>query len=282
MSAGPRPGKRRARQATLAAVIVAIGAMTSACSSAGAPSGGDRGTADREVVAPSGPRVEPEVVTVGTSVEGRAILAQEFGDGPEVVLIMATIHGNEAAGTPLLEQLADHLAVTPSLLRGRRVVLIPVANPDGYAARRRTNQRGVDLNRNFPAGNFSESSRHGDRALSEPESRALHDFLLRYRPTRVVSIHQPLACIDYDGPALELATTLARESDLPVKKLGARPGSLGAFLGNDLGIPTITLELPSDQKLGPGVATNGEALWKRYGALLLAAIGGPMPIRSLA
>ena len=43
------------------------------------------------------------------------------------------------------------------------------------AARRqqRRNPHGVDLNRNFPARNFTGREDHGRNALSEPESRAL-------------------------------------------------------------------------------------------------------------
>jgi len=207
--------------------------------------------------------------TVGVSVQGRAIEAVRLGTGPDVVLILASIHGSEGAGTPLVEMLIEHLERQRGLLSGRTVVVVPRVNPDGLATGARFNARGVDLNRNYPAGNFAARRGHGDGPLSEPESRAILSLLEQYRPSRIVSIHQPLACIDYDGPGRALAEAMAGAGDLPVKKLGARPGSLGAFAGETLGIPIITLELP-----GGAERLGAAALWARYGPMLLVAVEG--------
>lgn len=216
----------------------------------------------------AGPELHAAIWTAGASVEGRPIEVRRLGHGPDLTLILATIHGDEAAGTPLCGRLLDHLAGRPGALEGRAVLVVPVANPDGHVAGRRTNARGVDLNRNFDAVNRRELRRHGPAALSEPESRAIAALIERHRPNRIVSIHQPLACVDYDGPAAALAQRMAEACGLPVRKLGSRPGSLGAWAGEDLGIPTITLELPGGaSKLAP------EALWERYGEALLLAIG---------
>jgi protein MpaA len=205
--------------------------------------------------------------TIGRSVEGTEIEAIRLGKGPETVLILATIHGDEAAGTPLLRDLATHLATHPEILEQRSVILIPLANPDGFAHGTRTNAHGVDLNRNFPAGNFSRSESHGSAALSEPESTALYDLIEREKPHRIVSLHQPLTCIDYDGPGAAIARAMAAKTDLPVKQLGGRPGSLGSYAGITLGIPIITVELPaSASAMDPG------ELWKRYGPMLVAAV----------
>jgi protein MpaA len=204
---------------------------------------------------------------LGHSVEGRPIECHVFGTGSRVILILATIHGNEWAGTPLLAAMAGHLRSHAELLAGRRVVLVPVANPDGFAARRRHNVRGVDLNRNFPADNRKDAHRHGRAAVSEPESLAIVAALKRFRPERVVSIHQPIGCIDFDGPGADLARAMAEAGGLPVRRLGARPGSLGAYLGEMLGIPVINVELPG------GVARLGAAaLWERYGRMMLVAV----------
>jgi protein MpaA len=185
-----------------------------------------------------------------------------FGDGERTVLILATIHGNEAAGTPLLRRLAEHLATHAHLLEGRRVVLLPVANPDGYAHGTRRNAAGVDVNRNFATANSRSRT-----PLSEPESRAIAALIERYRAAVVVSIHQPLNCVDYDGPAAGLARSMAAASGLPVRKLGAKPGSLGSYVGLELGLPIVTVELPR----GASRLTS-DALWKRYGEMLLVAV----------
>ncbi len=207
---------------------------------------------------------------IGRSVQNRPIVCQVFGSGPDVVLIMATIHGNEPAGTPLVRRLATYLEQHESLLAGRTVVLLPVANPDGMAANTRRNVHGVDLNRNFIAQNRVNNTTNGHSALCEPESRVLHDLIEKYRPDRIVSIHQPLACIDYDGPAAGLAMKMGEYCDLPVKRLGARPGSLGSYVGVTLGTPIITFEmLRCDSNLSDSI------LWQKYGKALLAALVYP-------
>jgi protein MpaA len=209
----------------------------------------------------------PNATVMGLSLEGRPIHAQVFGEGEDVLWILATIHGNEGAGTPLVAEFVKWLQAHPEELAGRRVVITPVANPDGFAANERHNKHGVDLNRNFPAGNFDATVKtYGTSPLSEPESRVLMQILSRYWPDRVVSIHQPFAVVDYDGPSEDLAKSMAAHCKLPVKVVGSRPGSLGSFVGLTLGKPIITLELPEDAGM------DGPTLWREYGEALIAAL----------
>ena len=105
---------------------------------------------------------------LGSSIEGRPIEAWVTGDGPDVTIIMATIHGSESAGTPLVHELKTRLHEQISLV-GRQVILVPVANPDGFASGQRHNVNDVDLNRNFPASNRRERASSGESPLSEPE-----------------------------------------------------------------------------------------------------------------
>ena len=202
------------------------------------------------------------------SVEGRPIELHVRGQGPEVVLVMATIHGNEPAGTPIAHALLGHLDAHPDLLLGRQVLVMPLVNPDGHAAKTRGNARGVDLNRNFEAPNRVDRTRYGTRALSEPESQTVERVVRLYRPTRILSLHQPLRCVDWDGPAEHLATRMAEATGLPKKKLGTRPGSFGAWAESN-GVALITLELP------PRVEREGgEVLWARYGEAIVDFVVG--------
>ena len=221
------------------------------------------------------PAVEtiPRFRVLGHSVQGRPILAQVLGDGNDTTLFIATIHGNEAVGTPLMRTLAAHLTEYPELLRDRRVVVVAVANPDGMAMRTRGNIRGVDLNRNFEANNRVNNATNGQSALSEPESRAIRAVIQEFSPDRIITLHQPLNCVDYDGPAKALAARMARYCRLPVKKLGARPGSLGSYTGEELKIPTITMELPAAAS-----KLSEQALWNQYGQAVLAAITYPQQV----
>jgi murein peptide amidase A len=217
---------------------------------------------------------ELSTITVGESCEHRPIVVHvldgaAMSDTADVVLIMASIHGDETAGTPLANRLLAHLQANPAIVTGRRVIVMPVANPDGVAARRRTNVHGVDLNRNFATANRKAGRRAGAAGLSEPETQAIDRVLAMHRPVRIVSMHQPLACIDYDGPGEALARRMSLACGLPVKKVGALPGSLGSYAGETLGVPIITFELPRSAD-----RMNEEELWQRYGGALLEAVRG--------
>ncbi|MGD9634530.1 MAG: DUF2817 domain-containing protein [Pirellulales bacterium] len=252
-------------------------------STAAAPARASEPSATSTIAADASVPVEKYIA--GRTVENREIHCEVYGDGPNVLMIIATIHGNESAGTPLVAKFAEWLTAHPEELAGRTVVIVPVANPDGYAANKRFNTHEVDLNRNYPADNWGVAQesggvtsdggdtyahkgtlKPGHTPLSEPESRVLMQLVCRYFPSRVVSIHQPIGCIDYDGPAAELAAAMGAKCPLPVKQLGSRPGSLGSFVGNTLERPIITWELPEK------VPTDADELWKRYGEALIAAL----------
>ena len=210
----------------------------------------------------------------GISVEERPIMYHLIGQGPDVIFILAAIHGDEPAGIPLTKRLADYLQLNQQkLLKGHTVLILPVANPDGIAKNSRLNAKGVDLNRNFDTENRINNKEFGLAPLSEPEAHIIKLLIKQYTPDRIVSIHQPYGCIDYDGPGQALANHMAKYCDLPVKKLGAQPGSLGSYAGITLGIPIITFEMQkNDSNLNPDI------LWQRYGNALLAAITYPEPV----
>lgn len=211
---------------------------------------------------------------VGTSVQRLPILSFVLGQGPETTFILAAIHGNEPAGVLLVRRLVKYLQQQSHLMEGRRVVLLAIANPDGFAHRSRFNANGVDLNRNFPSVNRVNERRSGATALSEPEARVIKQLIEQYSPERIISLHQPLTCIDYDGPGTTLAVRMGQYCNLPVKKLGARPGSLGSYAGVDLGIPIITFEMRQNDS-----GLNSNTLWQRYGKALVAAIVYPERIQ---
>jgi len=208
---------------------------------------------------------------IGWSEEGRPIEALIFGHGSNVSFFLSSIHGDEKAGAFLIWLLSKYLITHPSVLDGRKAILVPLANPDGWKRNSRYNSKGVDLNRNFNSSNRRNNETNGLHALSEQESRAIENVITTYQPTLIVSIHGTMGCIDYDGPGLDLAYHMKQFCAIPIRKLGARPGSLGSYAGLKLKIPTITLELPRlDDKI------NLEYLWKFYGNALIAALVYPL------
>ena len=77
--------------------------------------------------------------------------------------------------------------------------------------------------------------------------------------------------MDYDGEGAQaIAEAMGEHTDLPVKRLGGRPGSLGSYFGIDRGIPCVTFELPKNAK-----DMGAKELWDRYGDATLAAVVYP-------
>lgn len=207
----------------------------------------------------------------GYSNNGQPILYTRIGCGHQTTLVYGAIHGNEPASATLTEQLIKKLEQLPDTWHYQhRVIAIPVANPDGLLANTRTNAKGVDPNRNFPTRNRINNRQFGMRALSEPESQMLVHIKKIYPPDRILSIHQPLACIDYDGPAIQISRAMASHTDLPICRLGARPGSHGSYAGVERNIPIVTFEMRSqDHHLKPS------EIWALYGKAIMAGITYP-------
>lgn len=169
-------------------------------------------------------------------------------------LIIAGIHGEEPETTFLLSRTLrffydslDHVA------------FILCANPDGMALGTRGNQRGVDLNRNFPTSNWNkedvysrltlESPREtllspGNEPLSEKETIALVSIIKELQPSSILSMHSPMACIDTPFRTKDVVS-LEKIFQIPwVSSIGYEtPGSLGTWcIENNM--ECITLELP--------------------------------------
>ena len=208
--------------------------------------------------------------TYGKSVQGSPLEVAHLGTGPNRTLFFGVFHGDEPAGELVLERLIEYLIKTPTELQGQSVVVCPVVNPDGLKAETRVNARKVDINRNFPAKNWSgedQGTRYwgGPAPASEPETQAVIALLESYRPHKIVTLHAPLLNVNYDGPAGELAKRMSALNGYPVEPdIGyPTPGSFGNYIGRERKVPTITLEFPE----GPG-----GAMWLKNKTALLEAI----------
>ena len=183
-----------------------------------------------------------------------------FGeDSRQTVLFLGGVHGDESPSVYLSFRLALFLKKNPELIRQKKVVIAPLVNPDGFFSKpqRRTNGRGVDVNRNFPTRDWKPGKKgsfySGPHANSESETRFQIALINRFKPTHIVSIHSPLGCYDYDGPSSDLDALvvwmkrLSRENNLPFRRYHVYPGSLGNYAGMQRKIHTLTLELPSSE-----------------------------------
>lgn len=148
--------------------------------------------------------------SIGTSVRGRSIMAYSFGSGPSKIIYVGGTHGNEKSSVYILNRWIDALESNPGRIPGNRtIIIIPNLNPDGYAANTRTNANNVDLNRNFPANNWKSGVTMPDQSyleygggtapLSEPESRALANYVLGQSPRLVLTYHASGAVVVPNG-----------------------------------------------------------------------------------
>ena len=260
------PGRTRsvANGAIVARLVVVLLALTallaagSPAAVAGGPSVGDLGRALHVSAAATlspqpSPTTAPPVSTtwtIGSSLQGRTIVLESFGSGSRRILVVGGVHGNEYGG-PIAAQFAKYLRAHPSVLAsGTQIDVVAYANPDGWALKRRTNARGVDVNRNFPSRNWRRGRRTGSspvrRAGSEPETRALIALLAEQRYVRVVSLHSRIGVVDYDGKGgYTLARRIARASRYRVTRLSAHAtyrGSMGSYVPERFHIPIVTWE----------------------------------------
>lgn len=153
---------------------------------------------------------------IGHSVYGKDILAYHYGTGSTELLFVGGIHGGYEWNTVLVAaQLMDYLKANPSAVPSNmKVTVIPVLNSDGLnkvagtstvnftqagistsqavQVSGRFNGDNVDLNRNFDCDWQSSAKWQtttvsgGSAAFSEPEAKAMRDYINQNHPKAVV------------------------------------------------------------------------------------------------
>jgi predicted deacylase len=218
------------RRTLVAAAALLAGSLVAATPSYAAPAPVDR------------PAVIERVV-IGHSVQGRPITAWHLGQpGMQRVLLISTMHGDEGKPRQILGALRDGRPI-----RGIDLWVVPVYNPDGLARGTRKNAHGVDLNRNFPYrwAALDGSYESGQRAGSEPETRAMMGFLRELKPSRIISFHQPLHGVDTDTKRPAFARRLADQLNLPRKPFtcgGVCHGTMTMWFNHNFAGAAITVE----------------------------------------
>jgi zinc carboxypeptidase/penicillin-insensitive murein endopeptidase len=165
-----------------------------------------------------GVRSEP----LGTSTRGQQIRAFTLGSGRPHILVVGSVHGDEPAGTVVATRL---LHARP---RRGSITVVPDLNPDGHAAKRRSNARGVDLNRNFP-GTWRGISTSGSAPASEVETRLAIELIRDLRPDVTIWFHQPQGLVRAWGPSVGIARRYARLAGMRFARLPWPPGSATAW-----------------------------------------------------
>jgi Zinc carboxypeptidase/Penicillin-insensitive murein endopeptidase len=187
-------------------------------------------------------------VLVGRSELGRPVRAVAIGDpvARRRILVVGCIHGTERAGTAVTRLLARSRPP-----RGVDLWVVPTLNPDGEARGTRQNARGVDLNRNFPAGWRSGGRRWdaeypGPRPASEPETRAAMRLIRRMRPVVTIWFHQPAALVRAWGKSVPTARRYARLAGMRFRRLRWLHGTAPNWQNHRFhGTSSFVVELPT-------------------------------------
>lgn len=206
----------------------------------------------------------------GKSRLGSPLMAYVLGNGPDKTMIFGAFHGNEPITDDIVLMLRQYLKTNPQILQGRCVILAPVVNPDGLRRGKRSNARGVDLNRNFPGTWRAQATKArynpGPSAASEPETKAVIKLIEQYDPRKIVSLHQPFGNMNYTGePGRRLALAMQKKNRYPITPdIGyPTPGSFGNYCGKTLRVAIVTHELRPE---------SAAAAWRANSQALVAAI----------
>ena len=183
-------------------------------------------------IAPGGLR--PRII--GRSVEGRPLEVYTFGDGPRLVMVVAGIHGGHEWNTiALADELIAEIAMDDTFIpTGTTLFILRNLNPDGdarsHSTAGRTNDGGVDLNRNFPVNWEPEWDREGcwdyapttagSEPGSEPETRAAMGFLVTNQVQALISYHSAALGVfpggePWDADSIRFAEALGDATGYP-------------------------------------------------------------------
>lgn len=168
---------------------------------------------------------------IGLSFSGRPIEVYTFGQGERQRMIVAGIHGGYEWNTiALADELITYLDAHPEKIPSDLTLyILRNLNPDGdvrgHDKNGRANDRGVDLNRNFPVNWAADWNRDGcwkdtpvtggNSSGSESETRALIKFIQSHFIDALISYHSATLGIfpggtPWDEDSIRLAKEISR------------------------------------------------------------------------
>lgn len=195
----------------------------------------------------------------GRSVKGAPILVKMFDSDNDNtthkrILLIGGIHGDEYSSVSVVFKWITLL--NQYYTGSYHWQIIPLLNPDGLLRKssKRVNANGVDLDRNFPSGTdhgeanqYWEENTHwdpdyfpGKMPLSEPETHWLAEEIERYQPDAIVAVHAPNSTQVYKLPKDNQPELGGQYQNI----IATYPGSFNQYVGSEINIPIITIELP--------------------------------------
>ncbi|MEA2112570.1 MAG: M14 family metallopeptidase [Patescibacteria group bacterium] len=254
------------------------------------------------IIEPVESDLTPKHEVIGSSVGGREIETYTYGKGEERLLFVGGIHGGYEWNSVLLAyKFIDYLKINPDIIPDNlSITIIPSANPDGIykvtnkeglftiadipdsdaTVPGRFNANEVDLNRNFdckwqPKSTWrGETVSAGSQAFSEPEAKAIRNFVLENNPEAVIFWHSQANAVYAseceNGVLPETLNIMNVYSDAsgytPVETFDSYEvtGDAEGWLAS-INIPAITVELKNHQEIDWEENLAGvKALFKYY------------------
>lgn len=218
-------------------------------------------------------KIKPRKYEYGKSAKGKPLIAYivepaKGTERAENLYLMAAQHGDERNTRKVLEYfLREMRTLSADYRNDRRIIIIPLYNPDGYKRNHRNNVKSVDLNRDFPSSDGNEANPQA------PETEAFMALMHKYPPKHIYNLHQPFRVVLYYPEDEALAKPFAQLSDYPLGQgVGyPTPGSLGTY-AREKKIPVITVELSRSMR-----ATMAPFIYEEVRLALFNAAFGCIP-----
>jgi hypothetical protein len=198
-------------------------------------------------------------------------------------MVVGSIQGDQAGTRDLVNALITYLERNPNQApSGVAYYLMPSLNPDGNALNSRYNANGVDLNRNWDSADWrsdpavpeqpsGKAGAGGSRPMSEPESRALRDYIysLQAQGTnlRIVVLHSSVRRTSgqiYPGGnnSIDLAQSYASVTGYDIETAWAEYTTSGELVTwcTEQGYLSIDIVVPASQGSSSQVPGTGYTL----------------------
>lgn len=216
---------------------------------------------------------------IGTSVKGRLLPLIKIGRGERKILAVGAVHGREFISSAFLMRSVYDLLENGEELSQKALYILPMLNPDGVeislsrdkppaeaenfkAELFKNNANNINLNANFPFcfAKVPKSRQGGERAASEPETKALISLCESKAFSSAISIHARGNCIfwrDFGNGEVKGDFTLAKgfekncgfELIAPTKKAEDYSGGFENWFRCRYRRPALCIELVKDEDI---------------------------------
>ncbi len=195
--------------------------------------------------------------TLGYSAKERPIDVYQIGTGENTLLLFGAIHGNEMGTADLMNKLLAELTANPTLISPtKKIIIIPISNPDGYYDRTdKLNAREVNLNLNFPTTDWKqyggeEGHFAGTEPFSETESNVIKQVVEEYKPYAMIAYHSQGGLVSPEAKegSINLAKWYGRKTNYDYFDEWDYAGTATRWFEETTGNPAITVELTDHMK----------------------------------